>query len=206
MKTKNPLHQTGAALVVGLLLLVVLALISTIAMNRSILQERLAGGVRNATMAQYGAESALRDAEFKLYNHMATTGSKPFGSSPFPIQASETTELDAGSNAVHNFRTDRNWIAASPVAEGYAHNFDTVTDASLAQNPEFAVEYLGTGFGGGNAASRHIQFDNVGRSGTSSNDQAAYTDTLHFYRVTARSTGGTENLVKVLESTFVITD
>ena len=44
-------EQRGAALIVGLMFLVLITLLATIAMRQSITQERMAGGLRNATLA-----------------------------------------------------------------------------------------------------------------------------------------------------------
>ncbi len=203
MTQVNNRNQTGAALVVGLLLLTVLALLSVFGMTRATLQERLSGGVRNSTMAHYGAEAALRDAEFSLYDFMARNGRKPSGNDgPFWVFESDYAELDLrGTSEVVDFRGGYGWSGSSNAA-AYRHGFDAAADGKLARNPQIMIELLGPA-----TTQDHLQFDTYGgQSGTSSSDPSAYTDTLNYYRITARSTGGSENLVKVLESTFAITD
>lgn len=65
-----PLHyprqvrsERGAALVVGLVFLVVMTLIAVTAMQSTTLQERMAGNVRDRSLAFQAAEAALRAGE-----------------------------------------------------------------------------------------------------------------------------------------------
>ncbi|CAD7856895.1 MAG: Type IV fimbrial biogenesis protein PilX [Olavius algarvensis Gamma 1 endosymbiont] len=61
-----PTSQTGAALVVGLIVLTALTLLSLSGMRNTRLQERMAGNLRDRSLAFQGAEAALRDAEAYL--------------------------------------------------------------------------------------------------------------------------------------------
>ncbi len=56
-------HQQGAALVIGLIILVVLTLIGVQAMRTNIVQERMAGNMRERNVAFQAAEAALRVGE-----------------------------------------------------------------------------------------------------------------------------------------------
>jgi type IV pilus assembly protein PilX len=62
--------QTGAALVVGLIFLVVLTLLGITALKTGILEERMAGNSRDANIAFQAAEAALRDAENDIVGHL----------------------------------------------------------------------------------------------------------------------------------------
>jgi type IV pilus assembly protein PilX len=55
--------QKGAALIIGLIILVVLTLIGVQAMRTSIVQERMAGNMRERNVAFQAAEAALRVGE-----------------------------------------------------------------------------------------------------------------------------------------------
>lgn len=64
-----PRHlQQGASLVVGLIFLVAVTLLGVIAMKNTVLQERMAGSVRDRSLAFQAAEAALRDAKLDLLN------------------------------------------------------------------------------------------------------------------------------------------
>ncbi|MBK9217169.1 MAG: hypothetical protein IPL70_01255 [Uliginosibacterium sp.] len=55
-------RQSGAALVVGLVVLVLLTLLGIAAMRTSALEERMAGNLRESNIAFQSAEGALREA------------------------------------------------------------------------------------------------------------------------------------------------
>jgi len=56
-------RQSGFALIVGLVVLVLLTLIMLMALRMASLEERMAGNLRNQNIAFQAAESALREAE-----------------------------------------------------------------------------------------------------------------------------------------------
>jgi type IV pilus assembly protein PilX len=56
-------RQTGAALITGLIFLVVLSMIGITAANMSTIEERMSGNMRDRSLAMQAAELALRDAE-----------------------------------------------------------------------------------------------------------------------------------------------
>lgn len=58
-----PARQRGAALIVGLVLLLVMTVLGVASMRGTTLQERMAGNLRDANLAFQAAEAALRDAE-----------------------------------------------------------------------------------------------------------------------------------------------
>jgi type IV pilus assembly protein PilX len=67
-------HQSGMALVMGLIILLVMTLISMTAMRSTIMQERMAGTFQGQQMAFQAAEAALRAAHREVENE-----SLPFG-------------------------------------------------------------------------------------------------------------------------------
>jgi type IV pilus assembly protein PilX len=66
MMPRIPQRQSGAVLVVGLLLLLVLTLLGVTAMQASTMQERLAGNSRDLNTAFQAAEAAIRAGERRL--------------------------------------------------------------------------------------------------------------------------------------------
>lgn len=58
--------QSGAALVVSLIFLLLMTLLSTSTMRSATMQERMAGNTRDYNLGFQGAEAALRDAEIYL--------------------------------------------------------------------------------------------------------------------------------------------
>lgn len=76
-------HQGGAVLVVGLIILLLLSLLGVQAMRSNVLQERMAGNMRERNVAFQAAEAALRLGE----------GSGPFGA-PSPALAGDLANWD----------------------------------------------------------------------------------------------------------------
>ncbi|TYC60460.1 hypothetical protein FMN52_05585 [Marinobacter sp. BW6] len=66
MRRINSHRQTGAALILSLLLLLVLTLLAVSSMQGTIMQERMVSGEREGMQSLEIAESALRDAEVTL--------------------------------------------------------------------------------------------------------------------------------------------
>lgn len=64
-----PARQRGAALITGLIFLVVLTIIVVAGLRSSTLEERMAANARNRVIALQAAESALRDAELRIRNN-----------------------------------------------------------------------------------------------------------------------------------------
>ena len=72
--TKSPAtHQSGAVLIISLIMLLLLTLIGTTSMQTTTLEEKMAGNMRDRNIAFQAAESALRDAELDIQG----IGTKP---------------------------------------------------------------------------------------------------------------------------------
>lgn len=62
----SPGHQTGAVLIVSLIMLLLLTVIGTASMQSTSLEEKMAGNMRNKSLAFQNAEAALRAAELLI--------------------------------------------------------------------------------------------------------------------------------------------
>jgi type IV pilus assembly protein PilX len=70
--------ESGAVLIVGLIFLVALALLGITAMQTSVLQERMAGNLKDWNIALAAAEAALRDAEKEVLANDRISGATGF--------------------------------------------------------------------------------------------------------------------------------
>lgn len=86
MNSQTMNKQSGSALIVSLVILVVMTLIGITAMGSSSLQERMAGNSRDTALAFQAAEAALRNGEsFFINNAIPALNVDPFlfnGSNP----------------------------------------------------------------------------------------------------------------------------
>ncbi len=203
----SPRLQRGAVLVVALIFLLLMTILAISASGRSLLQERMVGGLRNAQQAQIGAEAAIRGAEWTLWSLPASGVKLTCPGTALP----NCYPFDPGhSNAdVTAFRSTAGWpTAGSTEYKGDNDGLDYTTMsgstlstdqkvlAKLAHNPRYIIERLGLETAPG--VGSQIEGGVTAVYGSSSTPSTA----LWIWRVTARSSGGSENTVRVLESTY----
>lgn len=183
-------RERGAVLVLAMIFLLLLTIVAISTSGRSLLQERLAGAMRNAQQAEWSAENALRGVEWNIFN--GTTG----------VACYNSTNPSTISARVTAFRQSSIWLTdgateykGSGVSVDYtAKSSDpALSTAVMARNPWYIVELLGQDLapGSGNSAATE-----AGASGSA-------TARFYLYRITARATGGSPNTIRVVESTFV---
>lgn len=205
-KHSNPgFHpQRGAVLFVALVFLVLLTLLGLTAAGTSVLQERMVGGMRNSQMAMMGAESALRGGEFSIW--IAPQSSAAANRLSLYCSVNGTGGCYAPlsdysyDTKVQQFRSTQTWMSAS--SDGGTVYTPTVSSlsgstksASLAEQPQYLIQMVGpdlpAGSSGGAGGSLQQQYGN-----------GPGNQTKFIYTITARSTGGSSNVVRVAESTF----
>jgi type IV pilus assembly protein PilX len=199
-------HQRGAALVTGLVFLVLMTLIAAVAMRQSIMQERMAGGLRNASLARNGAESALRRAERTIYDYYLTSNGAALVGDVNVSQGVYLFEYSGTRSTVDNFRTyDGYTTAGGTVYDTGTYDFTDTSvagTAALAEQPVFLIEDLGRMRPpGSGVAGEGGSTGKEGYEGSGSVSPAGNSD-IRVYRVTGRSTGGLASVVRVTESTF----
>lgn len=205
--TLRPAHaQRGAVLIVALIFLLLLTILALSATGRSLLQERMAGGLRNTQQAQMSAQNALRGAEWKLWMNTTNLVSTPLlcGSGVLAGNCYKynpnDTALYGDTGTVTKFRHGQGWITTGTTAyKGPSDSMDYTAlggTAQLANNPVYMIEDLGVELPAGISSGLH-------ESGATGPSGGGYTSTTrHVYRITARATGGNPNTVRVLQSTF----
>jgi type IV pilus assembly protein PilX len=201
--------QRGAVLVVALIFLLLLTILAMSASGRSLLQERMAGGLRNAQLAEISADTALRGAEWTLWTSTSKLTSTPLlcGSG---VLSGGCYRYDPANAAVYGnagtvtkFRTSPIWISTGAQTHRGPGNSVNYTAPSsgyetsrLANNPVYLIEDMGVELPPGVSGGLH-ESGSTGSSGT-----GVGSTSRHVYRVTARATGGDKNTMRVLESTF----
>jgi len=192
----GPRAQRGAVLVVALIFLILLTILAISASGRSLLQERMAGGLHNAQQADMSALTALRGAEWKLWTSTTNvTAHLNCGTGIF-IDCYVYDPANPIANVV-DFRTKQGWVTAgSTEYKGYGGSGYTSGTGKLAQNPRYIIEDLGVELPPGVSGGLHES----GATGSTGTGTAS--TSRHIYRITSRATGGSANTVRVMESTF----
>jgi type IV pilus assembly protein PilX len=121
---KNRGHQSGAALVIALIFLLLMTLIGTSSMRSAAMQERMAGNSRDYNLGFQGAEAALRSAE----NYLRTTAILP----DFD---------DVGAHYIVNSTNRPDW-GAYPPSDGSGFVTYPVDIDGTTQRPRYFLERL----------------------------------------------------------------
>lgn len=182
---KNINKQSGAVLVLSLLMLFVLTLIGVSSINTTTMEEKMSGNSRNQQLAFHAAEIAIREAEIFLTN----TGNP----SALFTATSGTNGLYTLSNGPSAYNaTDKGWWASS--ANGritYGAALGTPT-YDLASVPQYTIEFRGI--------SKQKEATDPTLSGGESVNEGQ--GGIAIFRITARGTGLTDNAVVVIQSHF----
>lgn len=179
--------QRGAVLITGLIFLVVLTLLGTTALQGTVLEEKMAGNLRDETLAFQAAEAALRSGEqfleqVTLPEFNGENGLYYFACSSVPDADAEGEDADEPlvCSPTPDPVTGMNWddndsIEADVAMEG------------VASQPRYFIEQLPSVplMGDGGSAQQ---------SGASLN--------ASMFRIVALGTGGTEAATVLLQSTY----
>lgn len=200
--------QRGAVLVVALIFLLLLTILALSASGRSLLQERMVGGLRNDQQATMSADAGVRGAEWQLWARTMTVGSHMDclnGSistdDGCTVYSASNPPYDSGGD-VNKFLTSQGWITGigktytGANGSGYTGNTGNMVTANLADNPVYLIEDMGIEMPPGVSGAQHEAGD------TGPNNTGAGTVSTHIFRITARATGASANTVRVLQSTF----
>jgi type IV pilus assembly protein PilX len=206
-------RQRGAVLLVALIFLILLTLLAIGASSGSLLQQRMVAATRSAQLASLSADTALRGAEWRIWNTSSVVGGTlqcdiaDINGTTGCVKYDPESPLYAAGGAVAQFRTGNNAWLSTGIAytglPGASNDFTNVpipsdgytASASVAENPRYIVEDMGLVKPPG-AGPQH-------ESGvTGLNNGGAGHINIHIYRITARATGGNQNTVRVAQSTF----
>lgn len=187
-------RQRGVTLVVGLIFLVALTLLGVMAMKNTVLQERMAGGSRDRSLAFQAAEAALRDAKRDILSLRAdgapcvpgAAGCRPAtdrpwqtaGRTPFTATCTNGQCYDNPFVGGYGFGGQPAWVAFPlDAAPGVVYGTFTAAApiAGVAVQPRYLIEIFT-------------------RTDTS--------NTRYFYRITARAVGANPNTAVLLQEVF----
>ncbi len=169
-------RQTGAVLILSLIILSVLTMVAVTGMNTSITEEKMSGNIRDQEFAMQASESAMRDATnaidlFVSFGNLTGTNGL-LGLTDNEIYYLSDTAWGVGANA-----TD-----APALASG-----------QLAATPRRIVKYIGDEDFCTPAAAKGLNELGAGTS---------FACPSSIFRVTAHGTGLSPNTTKVTQSYF----
>lgn len=165
-------RQSGAILVVSLLLLLVMTLLGLTAMQVARMEERMAGNTRDINLAFQGAEAGLRDGEGQIETLLA----EPPTCSASPCEVWQRSIATLASDLRDK---DKNWWLANAQLYGQ----DGVQEVEVAWEPRFLVQEIA-----------FIEDD--------LNEGEGVDTGRNIYRVVATSPGATDTARATIESTY----
>ncbi len=186
--------QRGAALVIGLIMLLLLTLIGVAGMKDTLLQQKMVANAKDREMALQAAESALRAAEIMLSGPAAPAMTGPGKYDLDPTPPSQVMRLNKKEA---EFWRGYNWTSATSMAYGFA--LDGVVSTSP---PQFVIEKLNvalsdrSGYPSGASTCTRVCSEDL------MDDWTPPVSPVSDYRITARAVGSTTNAVVLLQSTF----
>ncbi|KAF1005230.1 MAG: hypothetical protein GAK28_03482 [Luteibacter sp.] len=189
-------RQRGVVLITALIFLLLITILAISASGTSLLQQKLAGGLRNSQLAEWSAESALRGAEWRLWRASSDPATRMVCGTG-ALASCYAYAANPPNATVQTFRSSTGWVTTGattyqPVDYTAASGDGTF---GLKNNPVYIIEDLGLELPP-NAGMQH-------ESGATGATGTGYTSTnRHVYRITARGMGNNENAIRVLETTF----
>ncbi len=198
-------RQQGAALIVGMIMLLLLTLIGVAGMRDTLLQEKMAANMRDRDVALQAAETALRAAELTLSAAVGPVFTNNNGLYDLGVSAGlnatkRVKPAISGTVVAEQVFWQQSWSWASSNSIVYNR---TLPNLTTAQNPRYVIEklpqsltdltlYPNTAFAAGSG--------NVAAIDESELDETVIVKPD--YRITARAQGLTADTVVILQSTF----
>ncbi|MGZ8216461.1 pilus assembly PilX family protein [Methylomagnum sp.] len=170
--------QTGSALIISLMILLILSLLGLSAVQVSTVEEKMAGNLRDANLAFQAAEIALRDGE----NFMLSRTPEEYAALDF--------NCTNGLYLTGDF--DCNGADATPIWDNANMNWS---------DDDLAVRYVGSGLPEKLARTPPAYIIERLAGVNNTLEVPAVLDT-GYYRITARGTGGSDTAVAVVQSIY----
>lgn len=175
-------RQSGAVLIVSLIILLLMTLIGVTSLRTTTLEERMAGNMRDHMLAFEAAEAALEAAEQFIDSSVVSLGAFDGDGSDGLYDDTVPTDPDKSIWEIVD------WTG------GDGGNDNEVLSASaipgVGTPPKYVIQHYG---------SIEVDVDKTNMSGYGQNTGAGEVQMFH---ITVRGTGGSNNAVVILQSTY----
>lgn len=191
-------NQNGIALAIGMILLLIISIIGVTSMKSALLQDKMAGGLKNKELADAAALSLMSAVERWLHNQFENNNGVTLGvESPYVV-VPRSTEAKA-------FRADRNLSGGYdglPDIEDINLKFGDI----LAENPKFMIESQkdsvnADGSATNTSTSVSAEFDDHSAGGSMGNEGGG---ALVLYRIISKATDTTGHIISGFESVISV--
>ena len=183
-------RQTGVALFMSLIMLLIITVLGLSSVQTTTLQERMARNARDSNLAFLAAESALKDAEAVIEAFDALDNQ--FGVDPKdanPRQCLASPQAASGRYHELDYNCQPNWELVDWDGNTGFYTSSVVVDG-VASQPKYIIEHVKTI----SAFEDRLNLTNIGE------DLGA--GRVQIFRVTAYGIGGTDSARAMIQSTY----
>jgi type IV pilus assembly protein PilX len=166
--------QAGSVLIISLIMLVAMTLIGITAMRTSVLEEKMAGNMRDKELAFQAAEAALRAAEQSIQDNVIST----------------VDFDDDGSDGLYDMTYDDIWTSIDWDSDDSLEYTDFDSSYNIGTAPRYVIQHMATT---GNELDE-LNLDNQGQ-GTGGGE-------IESFLITVRASGGTDKSYVYIQSTW----
>jgi len=202
MRTPVKSKQKGAALAIGMMLMLIISSISITAMKTSLMEEKMATGLKNREIADSAALSLLAHIEGYLFNYY-------LNSNGTALQAGSPYILIPRSEEANNFRNTNSMEYGYSELNGTSIN--SQLGGILSLEPRFIIEEASNSIAGkdsaGNSYAKTGAEEDNAAAASSSNGGATGDESnaiIQIYRIMTKSTDTTGFAISAFESVMSV--
>ena len=171
---KHTQHQSGSVLIISLIVMLVLTILGVSGMKSAVLEEKMAGNLRDSQLAFQAAEATLREAEQYIDDNIVS------------LTAFDTNGSDGLYDESQQFLWKNiNWDSSDSLEYS-----DFNTSYAVSSPPRYIIEHLST------------QQDNLDTLNLDNYGQGTGAGRVEVFLITARATGSSGNNVVLLQSSY----
>lgn len=173
---KDHLHsrQQGSVLIISLVIMVVLTILGVSGMKTSLLEEKMAGNLKDTQLAFQAAEATLKQAEQYIEQNVVSISSFD----------------NDGSDGLYDKSTERPWESINWNNSDSIEYSDFDSTYSVNSPPRFIVQHLVS------------QTNNIDELNLDNYGQGTGAGRVEMFLITARATGSSGKSVVTLQSTY----
>jgi type IV pilus assembly protein PilX len=171
---KNTSRQNGSVLIISLIVMLVLTILGVSGMKSSIVEEKMAGNVRDKQLAFQAAEATLREAEKYIEENV------------FSIAAFDTD----GSDGLYDKSTQKLWTTISWDDSDSLEYTDFDNNYEIATPPRYVIQHLAS------------QQNSLNQLNLNNYGQGTGAGRIEMFLITARATGISGKTTATLQTTY----
>ena len=183
-----PQQQSGVALFMSLVMLLIITILGLSSVQTTTLQERMARNARDTNLAFQAAEASIKDAEtlVETFNSLTSFGADPRVN---PTQCYSSPSAAAGFYYEAGYNCESNW-AQVDWSSGTGSIAAATNITGVAEQPRYIIEHVKTVV----ADVDRLNLDNIGQDTGSGRAQ--------IFRITVYGAGGTDTAHVMIQSTY----